>query len=143
MPSSRVSISQYRDTSVVIYLCVIYLLATFCRQPTLRSESRGCLHTLPSREEEKPPSWWIKKWHKNRAVTIFGVIRENFLKRMHSHFYFVKRSPFFNANFLVCPFPEKLPAAFASDRWSDLRLFPCVSNSAQRKFVDEGRRVGG
>ena len=23
-------------------------------KPTLRSESRGCLHTLPSREEEKP-----------------------------------------------------------------------------------------
>ena len=23
-------------------------------QPTLRSEGRGCLHTLPSREEEKP-----------------------------------------------------------------------------------------
>ncbi|MBQ5922976.1 MAG: hypothetical protein IIW91_06535, partial [Alistipes sp.] len=84
-----------------------------------------------------------KKWRKNRAVTIFGVIRENFLKRMRSHFYFVKRSPFFYANFLVCPFFEKLPAAFASDRWSDLRLFPCVSNSALRKFVDKGRRAGG
>ena len=23
-------------------------------EPTLRSESRGCLHTMPSREEEKP-----------------------------------------------------------------------------------------
>ena len=23
-------------------------------KPTLRSESRGCLHTMPSREEEKP-----------------------------------------------------------------------------------------
>ena len=55
-----------------------------------------------------------KRWRKNRAVTIFGVIRENFLKRMQSHFYFVKRSPFFNANFPVCPFPEKLPAAFDS-----------------------------
>ena len=84
-----------------------------------------------------------KRWRKNRAVTIFGVIRENFLKRMRSHFYFVKRSPFFNANFPVCPFSEKLPAAFASDRWSDLRLFPCVSLSALRKFVDKGRRAGG
>ena len=90
-------------------------------QPTLRSESRGCLHTLPSREEEKPPLWWIKKWRKNRAVTIFGVIRENFLKRMQSHFYFVKRSPFFNANFLVCPFSEKLPAAFDSHLRCDKR----------------------
>ena len=61
MPSSRVSISQHRDTSVVIYLCVIYLLATFCRQPTLRSESRDCLQAMPSREEEKLPLWWIKK----------------------------------------------------------------------------------
>ena len=135
MPSSRVGISQHRDTSVVIYLCVIYLLATFCRQPTLRSESRGCLHTLPSREEEKPPSWWIKKWRKNRAVTIFGVIRENFLKRMRSHFYFVKRSPFFNANFLVCPFSEKLPAAFDSHLRCD-KNEACVSLSALRKFVD-------
>ena len=23
-------------------------------KPTLRSESRGCLHTMPSRKEEKP-----------------------------------------------------------------------------------------
>ncbi len=29
-------------------------------EPTLRSESRGCLHTLPSREEETPPLWWGK-----------------------------------------------------------------------------------
>jgi hypothetical protein len=60
------------------------------------------------------PLFAAKKWRKNRAVTIFGVIRENFLKRMQSHFYFVKRSPFFNANFPVCPFSEKLPAAFDS-----------------------------
>ena len=29
-------------------------------QPTLRSESRGGLHTMPSREEETPPLWWGK-----------------------------------------------------------------------------------
>jgi hypothetical protein len=29
MPSSRVSISQHRDTSEVIYLCVIYFLPLF------------------------------------------------------------------------------------------------------------------
>ena len=26
----------------------------------MRSESRGCLHTIPSREEETPPLWWSK-----------------------------------------------------------------------------------
>jgi hypothetical protein len=84
-----------------------------------------------------------KKWRKNRAVTIFGVIRENFLKRMQSHFYFVKRSPFFNANFPVCPFSEKLPAAFASDLWSDLNYYRALAYPALRKFVDRGRRAGG
>ena len=29
-------------------------------EPTLRSESREYLHSLPSREEEKPPLWWVK-----------------------------------------------------------------------------------
>ena len=24
------------------------------------SEGRECLHALPSREEEKPPLWWVK-----------------------------------------------------------------------------------
>ena len=30
-------------------------------EPTLRSEGRVSLLTLPSREEEKPPLWWVKK----------------------------------------------------------------------------------
>ena len=71
---------MHRNMSVVIYLCArsMYLTDKF-----------SC-HFLAA-----------KKWRKNRAVTIFGVIRKKFLKRTQSRFYFVKRSPFFNANFHV------------------------------------------
>ena len=66
--------------SVVIYLCVKNFSDNFI----------DSCHFLTA-----------KKWRKNRTVTIFGVIRKNFLKRTQARFYFVKRSPFFNANFHV------------------------------------------
>ena len=62
---------------------------------------------------------------------------------MHSHFYFVKRAPFFNANFPVCPFSEKLPAAFDSHLRCDKKLRRAAAYPALRKFVDQGRRAGG
>ena len=55
---------------------------------------------------------------------IFGVKRTNFLKRMRAHFYYVKRSPFFNGNLSVCPLSENSSMRFIFLACNYLTSFP-------------------
>ena len=74
---------------------------------------------------------------------IFGVIRTNFLKRMRAHFYYVKRSPFFNGNLSVCPLSENSSMRFIFLACKNFLFFVMPPNdTAPSRHSPTTRRVG-
>ena len=71
------ALKTHFNTSKIDWADIFWGVCFFCwvcgrsqLQPTLRSESRGGLHTMPSREEETPPLWWGKE---ERAKIFFAL----------------------------------------------------------------------